>query len=331
VTDERDYLWDPSAPPDPEIRRLEDLLRPLGHAGDWRPRRPRRPVVVMLAAAALVLMCMSGVWLLRPGARSGWEVSRVAGSPRINQRAMDTTARLPVGGWLETDGNARARIAVGAIGVVTVDPGTRVGLRRARALEHRLALERGRIHAFIWAPPRLFVVDTPSAVATDLGCMYSLEVDATGAGYLRVESGWVGFENRGLESFVPMGAACRTRPGRPPGTPFFEDSTPALQQALTKLDFEPLAADARGAALATVLRESRPRDALTLWHLLARTSREERPLVYDRLAGLVEPPAGVTREGVLAGNHQMLDRWWNQFGLDSVEWWRIWKRPWTGQ
>jgi hypothetical protein len=38
----------------------------------------------------------------------------------------------------------------------------------------------------IWAPPRLFFVDTPSAVAADLGCSYTLEVKDDGAGVLRV-------------------------------------------------------------------------------------------------------------------------------------------------
>ena len=34
--------------------------------------------------------------------------------------------------------------------------------------------------ARIWAPPRLFYVNTPSAVAEDLGCAYTLEVDDLG-------------------------------------------------------------------------------------------------------------------------------------------------------
>jgi len=51
------------------------------------------------------------------------------------------------------------------------------------------------------------------------------------------------------------------------------------------------------------------RDTLTLWHLLARVEGAERALVYGRMAELAPPPAGVTREGVLALNQQMLDSW----------------------
>jgi hypothetical protein len=54
-----------------------------------------------------------------------------------------------------------------------------------------LSLERGALHARIAAPPRLFIVDTPSAMAVDLGCEYKLDVDAAGNSRLHVTSGFV--------------------------------------------------------------------------------------------------------------------------------------------
>jgi len=55
------------------------------------------------------------------------------------------------------------------------------------------------------------VVDTPSARAVDLGCQYTLNVDDRGDGLLKVTMGWVAFDTDGRESFIPAGAACRTR------------------------------------------------------------------------------------------------------------------------
>jgi hypothetical protein len=46
------------------------------------------------------------------------------------------------------------------------------------------------------------------------------------------------------------------------------------------------------------------------------------------MAALVPPPVGVTREGILRGEHQMMDQWWNELGLNSASWWRLWKGPW---
>jgi hypothetical protein len=173
----------------------------------------------------------------------------------------------------------------------------------------------------------LFYVDTPSAVAVDLGCTYTLEVDDEGAGTLRVTSGWVAFELAGRESFVPAGATCITRPRIGPGTPFFDSATERFRAALSRMDFETLDAKSRAEVLSTVLAEARREDALTLWHLLLRSSNQGREQVFDRMAELVPPPPGVTRDGVLKGNRPMLDQWWDQLGLEDMKWWQLWKWP----
>jgi len=67
---------------------------------------------------------------------------------------------------------------------------------------------------------------------------------------------------------------------------------------------------------------------ITLWHLLARVPAADRDRVFDRLATFVAPPAGVTREGVRAGDKQMLDAWWDALGLGSTSLWRKWSQQW---
>ena len=260
-------------------------------------------------AAALVLLFVLGAggasWLYLRSTRAGWEVARLAGAPSIDADRIGSTGRLGIGEWLETDADSRAQIKVADIGQVEVDPGTRIRLVETRQTEHRLELARGRMHAVIYAPPRLFFVDTPSAVAADLGCAYTLEVDDAGRSILHVTAGWVAFETKERESMVPAGAACLTEPGVGPGTPFFEDASELFLDSLAKFDF----AGGGTAALSTVISEARSRDTLTLWHLLARTQGDERARVYERLAALAPPPAAVTREGIMLLDPSMLYEW----------------------
>jgi hypothetical protein len=345
-----DYLWGKTGDPDPEVERLEKLLGrfrqdlPAPHFPAPEPRHQRAWLWGLglrwsAATAILLLTVVACAWYGMRWLRSSWVVERVEGAPRVGWRRIGDTGRLVVGEWLETNHSSRARISVGEVGEVEVEPNTRIRLVEARRTEHRLALQRGTVHARIWAPPRLFYVDTPSAVAVDLGCRYTLQVDEKGAGRIRVTLGWVAFEQRGRESFVPAGAMCITRPDSGPGTPYFEDASPAFRGALEKLDFElggitggvgsGMAAgeERRLEALESVLAEARERDAITLWHLLSRTQGAERLRVYDRLAQLVPPPAGVTREGVLRGESHMRDLWWDALGLGDTSWWRMWKGP----
>jgi hypothetical protein len=229
----------------------------------------------------------------------------MAGRPTARSRAIDQAAHVPAGSFLETDGASRARIHVGAIGEVDVEPGSRVRLTSARPNEYRLMLARGEIRASISAPPRLFFVDTPSATAVDLGCAYTMQVDATGGGVLHVTSGWVALEWEAKESLVPAGAMCTTRPGAGPSIPYFEDAGEAFQRALAAFE----SAGAQGSLLGVVLTEARVRDTLTLWHLISRVPEVDRLRVFDRITALTPLPAGITREKVLQLDPPTLKRW----------------------
>jgi hypothetical protein len=333
-----DYLWDRSGAPDPEIEHLEGLLGTLGHrrrglaipSGAWGNPALRqsawRRYTVPLALAAAIMLLVGGTWValrhpagrsLSPGPGSGrWTVERLEGTPTINARPVGGEARVGADAWLETDGASSARLVASDVGRVEIGPGTRVRLISARPGEHRLALAHGILHALIWASPGQFYVETPSATAIDLGCAYTLEVDASGTGVLRVTSGWVGFERHDIESLVPAGALCTTRPERGPGTPHFEDVAPRFGDAISAIDSG--TPDAQRRALDVVLAAARPRDALTLWHLLTRLDRRSAERVYDRLATLAPPPSSVHRAGVLAGDRAALDAWWDTFGLGDA-------------
>jgi hypothetical protein len=220
-------------------------------------------------------------------------------------------------------GLTHATIESESIGQVDIDPDSRLRLLTTHEDEHRLALDHGTIHAFIWAPPTEFVVDTPAAKAVDLGCQYTLSVSSGGKGFLTVQLGWVAFQWNRIESFIPEGAACTTRMGHGPDTPYFLDAPATLTKSLTEFDLT-----GNREALHSVLTTARPRDALTLWHLLERTQGAERGEVFDRFAELVSLPPSVTREGILRGDRMSMDAAWDALKLGDTSWWREWKRNW---
>ena len=303
-------------------RNLESLLEkqtetPVANAslapsGFWTWR------VQFAAAAVLLIIAGAGAWWFyshpsvgptHPNSlKPSWLVRRLNGTPKIGSETISSNGQLAIGEWLETDGSSRAQIAVGSIGNVDIDENTRVRLLAAQPTEHRLELMRGKMSARIWAPPRLFFVETPSAVAADLGCAYTLEVDDNGGSVLHVTSGWVALQLKDRESVVPAGASCETQPGIGPGTPYFVDSTQDFRDALKKVDFN-TNVNSQSAALTSMLDQARQRDTLTLWHLLPRVNGDDRARVYDKLAAFAPPPAGVSREGVLRLDQAMLDAW----------------------
>jgi FecR protein len=338
-----DYLWDGSGEPDPEIQKLEQALGRLRHnrpAPNF-PQVPRpqgfrftTPMFVRSAAAAAALIVVAaGILVMREKTQvvpSEWNVTSAQGSAHVGGKSIsgEDNGNLGVGQIVETDHSSRASIRAEEAGEIELEPGTRLRLLKSRSGVRRLSLERGTIHATIWAEPGKFVVDTPSAVAVDLGCVYTLHVDESGDGLLQTTMGWVGFKLADREAFIPAGAVCPTKKKTGPGTPYMDDASRQFREALAKLDRNEPGDQDRAGALHVVLSQARPHDGLTLWHLLARVPQSDRGDVYDRLAQLVLPPTGVTRQGILGLDQTMLDLWWNELGYGDISLWRHWERSW---
>lgn len=271
-----------------------------------------------LPAAGLAAACLAlAFWVGRqeePVEAPGWTVTPLAGAPRVNTRALGAESTLRVGQWLVTGEEDRASLTVGTIGHVELAPRSRVRLLAAGDdANHRLELREGSLSAFIWAPPRLFFVETPSATAVDLGCAYTLSVDADGNGELHVTAGYVALEHGARSAVIPAGLRCAMRAGAGPGTPFADRAAEELRSALRRFDFGPEADGPE--ARAEVLASSHESDTITLWHVLRRSPGEARAAVHDRLASFAPPPAGVTRAGVIAGDATMIDLWGEALGL----------------
>jgi hypothetical protein len=321
-----EYLWDRSGEPDPEIERLETLLSPFRYRGG----RPARDYSWWAVAAAAVVAI--GVWQLSSPRtateKTSWQAVRMEGSPLVNGRAVGDPANIYTGQRIETDATSRVEVRSDFVGQVQLEPNSEMYVKESRENRQLFSLRRGVLHALIWAPPSEFAVDTPSVRAVDLGCAYTLETQADGDGLITVQRGWVAFDHRQSESFIPADAACRVYGRRGPGVPWFQDAPAQLLDGLERWERGSGPEGGERDALNAVLSLARARDGLTLWHLLSRVPVEERGAVFDRLAGVVKLPREVRRSEAIAGDRHALDLCWDALDLGDTSWWRTWKRAW---
>jgi hypothetical protein len=300
------YLWDRSGPEDPEIAALERLLAPLAH--DERPLafrpRPRPDVHPLLAMAAAVLMAIT---LTFTTGRTAATTLASNAPGHVPLRVVGGREQLAPGTWF-TATQGRRELALGHLGEITLEEGTRLQVHRLAADEARLFLERGALEAKVSgaARPRFFQVATPASVCVDLGCRYTLRVDEHGDAVVRVMTGRVAFENGGREVYVPALATCKAYKDRGAGTPRFEDARQELVAALDAFDRSVRSGTETRRQLArmvlALLRE--PKDALPAWHLL----QDDDPAIVvaaeqalEKLGGRPESLAeGSGRPGPLA-------------------------------
>jgi hypothetical protein len=296
------YLWDKSGTPDPEVRRLEVLLG----RHRWKPGRSfaearRRPSfrLAALVAAGLAVAAMI-VWAIRRDVPAeGYRLVGVEGRDVV--RAGEDFAT----------GTAGARLEIGGIGHVDVEPNSRLQVSDCGPRGHRLFLEHGSVSARIWAPPRQFRIGSPAGETIDLGCAYKLDVTPDGlVSKLSVSTGQVAFEFDGREVYVPAGAACESVRGRGPAAPVFEAASAQFKDAVAKVEF---GGEADPDAVGRMIALAERRDTLTLWHLFAskRSSPELQRAVFARLASEfpVKPEGGLTETGLLAGEPAMRSAW----------------------
>lgn len=314
-----DYLWDRSGPGDPDVQKLETLLatyrmaeRPLripARAPRGLSLRAWRFGFAMAACAVVVLALFA--YRAYNTARTGWHFVAEQGHPDVEGRSMKSGV-LHVGQSLETTAGERVRIQVASIGEVEVRDQSQVKLLESREGRQRLAMRYGTMHARIYAPPAVFVVDTPAARAVDLGCEYTLKVDKNGNGHLSVDLGWVQLEYSNAESLVPSGMEAQIASSGSITPAYYPDATQAFRDALVRWSLVGTLNDTeRLQLLDTLLKEARLRDSLTLVNLFFRArSQDERAHIFDRLNQLVPAPPEVNRDDVVAGIHSAVSPWW---------------------
>jgi hypothetical protein len=320
------YLWDGSGAPDPEVAALESELARHRWSGrlpqDALPARaPRRRVPLSLAAGLLAAAVLAGgLWL-----RSRDGAPAAAEGPVYRAEALEGAVAggdLRAGDRLVTDAVTRARVGIGELGSVVVEPGSTLRFERpgpdlAHDAEHLLWLERGAITASIFAAPRLFQLGTPSGLAVDLGCVYTARVHEDGSTQLTVVAGQVSFETEQRRVTVPSGASTLAVPGLGPATPTWDDAPEAWRAAVAQLDHLVASGGAGADALLDrVLATDEPDDSLTLWHLLAWPALPEaaRARVAQRLAQLVPPPQEAGLDACLALDATALEAWRGALG-----------------
>lgn len=255
---------------------------------EFSRRRLALGVAVVMATAT-----GAGFLVLRPRSQpSAWHLN---GRPVALGEALVAT-RQPL------------TLTAAGVGSVQLQPDSRLRVLESHKTRQRLALDSGVLTVKVTAPPRLFVVETPLATATDLGCEYTLSASDAPWLYffrrrvgstLRVVSGYVELEDKNKNvALVPGGALVVIMGDGHQTLPAFEAASSAVS-----------AYDSTHALAPLLEALKKPEDTLTLFHLLPRVRGAERATVLDKLLTFTTLPKGVTRAQVLALDTHALTTW----------------------
>ena len=244
-----------------------------------------------------------------------WKVNRLSGITIAAANIIGDTDSLKVGDWLETKDSSRALLNVPGLGTVTIEPNSKLRITKSETDEHRIDLVYGTINANIDAKPRTFYVDSKSATAIDLGCAYTYTVSPNGDGILYVKQGMVSLQSNGRESLVPEGKFCLAKAGIGPGTPFRENTSAALKDALMKYDFE----KGGDKEVEAIIKNSKKSDMVTLINLLPRVDASNKTKLYNHITQYTPAPRDIPRDSVPNFDAKDLNEWIQKFQKEWKE------------
>lgn len=331
MNDHDDQLWNPDAPADAELARLQHLLGPCGirtrplPTPDFAIPHRRRQALRWALAAGIALLLLGGAYEYRlawtPG--GSWNAVRSEGTVT----AAET--RLSPGQHLDTAAGQSASIAVARIGRITLSPESSLRLLETVAGKHQVALEHGHMRARIWAPPGYFSVRAGDAEVVDLGCDFDLWKNPDGSGRVQVRSGWVSYRIGGDDILVQAGHALDFADGRA-RTPLRTDASPGFAHAVHTLETAIAAnaprAPAIDAAARGVAETARTEDAFTLLSLLTRWPFLARTALYPTLGAMLGVATDTGHQHAWeAGDQGAMDVWWKQLPRQPKRWWANWK------
>lgn len=239
-----------------------------------------------------------------------WKVRTVTGSVVINGK-VSLSERWDEGENLSIDELSKAVINIPKTGRMEVEPNSFLILLKAKDKSNRIKLLRGSIQIINTSLMPYLAIELNDAIIHDRGGTFSITTDNNSNAKISVDYGYLEIEQKGRTYYLDEGYICELRSSLHPGTPYKYDASELLKSEVAKFDYE----NGGDTSIEKIISEARESDLLTLLALIPRSSESYRSVLFNKITAYYPPPPGVTLDGIIKLDAEMLERWWFE-----IEW-----------
>ncbi|MEW6506795.1 MAG: hypothetical protein AB1432_03500 [Bacteroidota bacterium] len=241
---------------------------------------------------------------------SPWKVRTITGNVLINGQ-IRASERWEENESLVTENDSKAVIYVPNTCRIEVDANSFLILNKAKDKGNRIKLVKGSIRIINNNLLPYLAIEIDNSVIHNRGGTIAITIDDNSITSVKVEYGYLEIEEKGRVFFVDEGYTCEIRPNFHSGTPHRIDAPDELKDEIRSLDYE-FGGDSSIQKIISIAAES---DMLTLLALIPRSSEMLRTVIFNKISAYYPPPAGVTLEGIVKLDPEMIEKWWFE-----IEW-----------
>ncbi|MCK9279554.1 MAG: hypothetical protein M0P71_02940 [Melioribacteraceae bacterium] len=241
---------------------------------------------------------------------SPWKIKSESGIYLIDGKES-TSAKFNVDNSLNTKNDSRVIINVPKTGTIRLEPNSSIKLLTARSGDNVISFKSGSLKIVTNSDLPDFKIKFTNFDLIDYGASYTVAFDDFNNINLVVEFGYVGLRKNDSEIFINENYSCKIINRKLVSTPFRTDAP--LEFIDLVLSYEKTKNTAE--LLDKISNKARPEDALTLLELLKKVSAVDRQILFQSISNFFPPPIGVTRNGIMRLEPDMLQMWW-----EEIEW-----------
>lgn len=268
---------------------------------------PKKTILTLLPLVLIVVGYFVYDFML---INSPWKVRTITGNVIINGQ-ISVSERWDENESLVTDSFSKAVINVPNTARIEVDANSFLILQKAKDKQNRIKLVKGNIRIINSSLMPYLSIEVDHSVIQDRGGTFEISIDDNSIVAIKVDYGYVEIEQKGRTYFIDEGYTCEIRPNSHPGTPYRINAPEELKSEIKKFDYE----NGGDNSLQQIISLSTESDMLTLLALIERVSESFRSTLFNKISAYFPPPTGVTLEGIVKLDRDMLEKWWFE-----IEW-----------
>ncbi len=266
----------------------------------------RHKLKILIAILAFLFCAVATIYfiLFYSKSTSPWQIIGYSGKYYFSEQ-KNSANNLYLNQKLITDVNSHVIIAIPKLGKINLGPLSEIQLVNDKENESGISLYKGKVEVSTFTQNKHFSVETMNAKFTENLTNFSVEQKNTGITHIEVTSGLLLIQSS--KEFFTLSAkySCDIITKKSYNIPFRVDGNPQFISALKELD----SGNNTSEIIAQIAANAKESDAITLWHLLKRVSKNYRILIFNKLNEFFPIPQKVTKDGIIALDNKMLQIW----------------------